>query len=604
MGSAAASPASSTPTARRGARQLSPRRNSADRLLLSGGGHLHETAALAAVDGGMRYTQLETSDVEEGEMFEAEAAPPDDEPCALTVGVGPAATLPKKRGPPPVPAAALPKAPDEELGALAMNGSLERAVRVLGGDAPPLDDAVAELMEAREQELAAADQLAALASEITGILTPVKPRADLGDPDRVRPPVWFDGAMSRCCGSAWVGVPLTALLLVGGAGFCYPFWLKARCADSAQGGALPAVAACVGGAVFWACMISAGWTNRKLSAPGGPLKRLCPPGTRLATARLASLRRIALLYVVVGLVIGLWFVALAIGLAALLLPDSAATRLSPALTASVAEMFPPEAGCAEAGVFAEDVRRAYWLGLVSAAAGCVLVWQHMVLAISALLAAALGADAIRDIRRHTILGAPDVAHHRQLSSQEKQDWRDAIGAVRATGFDAEKWEEEIVQPVLRLTRSTLPALSTWGAALGFTMAGAWALVLGAIPLALATTRINLLLVSLPAVSVLIPLLKAAPMVYVSSECDGLRVALNHLRLEGKGANSERVRCLLDYLGDLNLGQGPGVVVCGGVVLRKRWFAGALALLAGAACALAAWLPPPAGPPGGAGSGVS
>jgi hypothetical protein len=39
-------------------------------------------------------------------------------------------------------------------------------------------------------------------------------------------------------------------------------------------------------------------------------------------------------------------------------------------------------------------------------------------------------------------------------------------------------------------------------------------------------------------------------------------------------------------------------------LRKRWFAGALALLAGAACALAAWLPPPAGPPGGAGSGVS
>jgi hypothetical protein len=50
---------------------LSPRHNSADRLLLSGGAHLHETARLSltgrcgrwheihdATDGGMRYTQL------------------------------------------------------------------------------------------------------------------------------------------------------------------------------------------------------------------------------------------------------------------------------------------------------------------------------------------------------------------------------------------------------------------------------------------------------------------------------------------------------------------------------------------------------------------
>eukprot|EP01043_Picozoa_sp_COSAG02_P049393 COSAG02_NODE_4957_length_4782_cov_2.868674_1_plen_132_part_10 len=58
---------------------------------------------------------------------------------------------------------------------LQMSGSLEHAVRMLGGDAPPLDDALAGLNQARDLELAADDEMSALTMELSQILTPVEP---------------------------------------------------------------------------------------------------------------------------------------------------------------------------------------------------------------------------------------------------------------------------------------------------------------------------------------------------------------------------------------------------------------------------------------------
>ena len=82
------------------------------------------------------------------------------------------------------------------------------------------------------------------------------------------------------------------------------------------------------------------------------------------------------------------------------------------------------------------------------------------------------------------------------------------------------------------------------------------------------------------------------MLQVSAECNALRAALNDIQLEcrphsddgvdldsARDNNVRRVCGVLGHLEHLNLGQGPGVVGCGGLLLTTRLYLGWLACLA-------------------------
>ena len=590
---------------RRGARQLSASRNSADRL--DAGGWLPLETSPRDADARERTALLLQPDETSSSI-----QPGAHSTVEVEVSKPGAGRHLKQRGPPPVPPEALPttrqKRPADAITEDAgpqMNGSLERAVRVLGGDAPPLDDALAVLNQARDLELAADNEMSALAAELTQVLTPVKPlspvarttaESDRGARDQRQMPAWFDGTASSACSSLLISVPTTLLLLLGGTGCCYSFWLKARCDDQLQkvGGSV-AMEAGVGFAVFWVCMIYGHLDGRQLIRPGGPLKRLAQTSANdVASERVDTLTRVAWLYAILGLAISMWFVALAVGIVGLLSEGSTSAYPRHMLTQAAVEFFPPQVGCEADGVSAADVRRAYWLGLLHAVGGCILVWRHTALAISAVLGGMLGVDAIRGIRCHVTRGALDIWSHRQLSTLEKQQWRDVVGTCLATRFNDEMWNALLVLPTVRLTRSTLPTLSAWSPVISSTAVGASALVVGITPFVLATN--NILAIFLPLCAILIPTLQVLPMLQISSECNALRTALNDILLEchpyvdvdedengvdldnARDRNVRRVSGLLDHLERLNLGRGPGVVGCSGVLLTKRLYVSFLASL--------------------------
>ncbi len=588
---------------RRGAKQLSPRHNSVDRL----GG------ARGALGKGWMPLESSSPDADTDAAHETTATlqlQPDDEiqraHSAVSVDqvqVNGADQHPKQRGPPPVPPEALPgrhKQPPSEtevgedvLGFQHMNGSLERAVRVLGGDAPPLDDALAGLNQARDLELAADDEMSALTVELSQILTPVKPLSP-AKPLLPRLPETSDQQMSpgsSACSSLRCFVPTTVILMLSGTSCCYQFWLKARCDEPSREGPV-AIVAGVGFAIFWACVIHGHLDCQQLIRPGGPLKRLAQTSPNSGPERATWLERVAWMYTAAGFIVSMWFVALAVGIVGLACADSANFPCGYAprfLTQAATDFFSPQGGCEAGSVSTTDVQRSYSLGLITAAGGCILVWRHIALAISAAHGGMIGVDAIRKIRCHVTRGALDVWDHRQLSTFEKQQWRDACGTCLATRFNDETWNEQLVLPVIRLTRCTLPTLSAWSPALSSMAIGASALVLGITPFALATK--NILAIALPPCALLIPTLQALPILRVSAECNALRAALNDALLECRpdlddpvdldsvrDKNVQRVSGLLEYLERLNLGQGPGVVGCGGVLLTRRLYIGWLASL--------------------------
>lgn len=572
---------------RRGAKQLAAPHNSSDGLSARAGG----------------WAPLETSDsadMREGSLSMLQS----DEISGLETEVEEGANQhPQRRGPPPVPPEARASArrqrppTDAAVAEMPMDGSLERAVRVLGGEAPPLDDAVAELNQARDLELAADDEMSALTEEFMQVLTPVKPASvrtvsetepiarAAPEPDsqaQLQMQVWFDGQTSSTCGSRWVFVPSTVLLLLSGMGCFFQFSLKVRCSNQLHegGGRLAVVVAGAGFAVFWVCMTYAHLDYQRLIRPNGPLAQLAQTSRRVVAPKCAcSLRWLAWLYLLVGFAISMCFVALAAGIVGLILEDPTSV-----LTQAAADFFPTKHDCGAVGAHAVDLQRSYWFGLLTAVSGCILVWRHTALAISALLGVTCGVDAIRSIRCHVTRGGLDTWDSLKLSALEKQDWRDAVGTCLATRFDHEAWNAHIVVPILRLTRRILPTLSTWSPSLASATVGASTLTLGILPFALATK--NILALALPLCMMLMPIMQTLPMLYISSECSALCAALNDIMLEcprdtsaesdgisvdvdqAHESSMRRVSGVLQYLERVNSGQGPGVVGCGGMLLTK------------------------------------
>ena len=172
-------------------------------------------------------------------------------------------------------------------------------------------------------------------------------------------------------------------------------------------------------------------------------------------------------------------------------------------------------------------------------------------------------------------------------------------AQEAATFSPEQWEDKVVLPIMRLTRLTLPSLSackphdhcwdlgcilprvpaiivrTGGPAIGAMLIGTWCVWLGALPVAVATGG-NPFAVALLCLAVS-PLVEAVPVAIVSESCKRMLTSLNHLRLEGRGANAERVRNLYDYLRALNDEQGPGFLLFGTVLNTRRLAKAALGL---------------------------
>ena len=105
--------------------------------------------------------------------------------------------------------------------------------------------------------------------------------------------------------------------------------------------------------------------------------------------------------------------------------------------------------------------------------------------------------------------------------------------------------------------------------------GTWCVWLGALPVAVATGG-NPFAVVLLCLAVS-PLVESVPVAIVSESCKRMLTSLNHLRLEGRGANTERVRDLYDYLRALNDEQGPGFLLFGTVLNTRRLAKAALGL---------------------------
>ena len=371
------------------------------------------------------------------------------------------------------------------------HGSLAYAVTNLGGEAPPLDAALEELQRSQAVEEEAAAELAALAQEATKLVTPVKSarsRAGATSPDQVPAPVWGHGFRQWWCGDSasarWARLVGQLTKLAGGSVFCAVLGLTATCSTTAPALQIPAAMLSGGAAIFWIAIVFVGSENVKLVRPAPrageapPVCRCCetwqPPSTacegegsplsRISNSsfdgnsrhllRPASLRRLKKLVSVCALMaaaVAVYFALLGWGTALLLLqPPGSANVTASAPREAVLQLYPDVPEC----VSAETFQLLASLNLVlHTLAGVLAVLEIVLFLFSIVCASTLVEDAVLDC---------SVAIRRlpsELDGDAKRQWRMVETAQEAASFSPEQWEGEVVLPIMRLTRLTLPSLS-------------------------------------------------------------------------------------------------------------------------------------------------